>query len=219
MKERIANISGRDCHIISNGDNPAAVIIKPLGEFERNLLKDECNMIAELTPMPFTMVAFEVNEDDLRPDGAENTFHYLEAFIIPFVDQYIPHKYIILGGYSLGGLFALWSATKLDGIDAVFAGSPSLWMDGWEEYADGHPTKAQFVYMSLGNKEECTRKQPFSKVGDRVRQQHQRHVSQLGEQNCILEWNEGGHFADIEQRKAKGFAWCLNKLNEQPTQV
>lgn len=214
MKERIANISGRDCHIISNGDNPAAVIIKPLGEFERNLLKDECSMIAELSPTPFTMVAFEVNEDDLRPDGAENTFRYLESSIIPFVEKEIPHKYTILGGYSLGGLFALWSATRLDGIDAVFAGSPSLWMDGWEEYAVGHPTKARYVYMSLGNKEECTRKQPFSKVGDRVRQQHQRHVSQLCEQNCILEWNEGGHFADIEQRKAKGFAWCLNKLNQ-----
>lgn len=213
MTEQVLNISGRNCHIISVGDNPSAVIVKPLGEFEWRLLKEECCLIAERTTLPFTMVAFEVNEDDLRPQGAENTFNYLKDCLIPYILQSIPHEYVVIGGYSLGGLFALWSATKLDGIDAVFAGSPSLWMDGWHEYAAKHPVKAKFVYMSLGNKEECTKKQPFCKVGDRVRQQHQLHLSQLGEHNCILEWNEGGHFADIEQRKARGFAWCLERVN------
>lgn len=215
MQETIVNIAERNCHIIAMGSNPTTVIVKPLGEFERLLLKDECSLIATLTSLPFTMVAFEVNEDDLRPQGAESTFSYLESRVIPYINQNIPHEYMVLGGYSLGGLFALWSATKLDSVDAVFAGSPSLWMDGWDVYATSHPTNARYVYMSLGNKEECTRKQPFSKVGDRVRQQHQMHLSQLGESHCILEWNEGGHFADIEQRKAKGFAWCLNKLKAE----
>lgn len=215
MTEQVVNISGRNCHIVTVGDSPSVVIVKPLGEFERRLLMDECKLIYEHTALPFTMVAFEVDEDDLRPKGAENTSLYLESCLMPFISQSIPYNYMVIGGYSLGGLFALWSASKLDGIDAVFAGSPSLWMDGWDDYAACHPIKAKFVFMSLGNKEECTRKQPFCKVGDRVRQQHQLHLAQLGEKNCILEWNEGGHFADIEQRKARGFAWCVERLCRQ----
>ena len=217
MSQTEINISGRCCHIISTCDHPTAVIIKPLGEFERLLLMDECQLITGLTAETFTMIAFEVTEKDLRPEGAEDTFLYLRDEILPYVKQHFPDTNIIIGGYSLGGLFALWSATRLDCIDAVFAGSPSLWMDGWDKYAEANPVKARFVYMSLGDKEEATRKMPYHIIGDRVRQQHQLHLRQLGESNCTLEWNSGGHFADIEQRKARGFAWCLNKLRKMET--
>lgn len=158
------------------------------------------------------MVAFEVDEADLRPEGVHDTFDYLKNMILPYVHESLGISTIILGGYSLGGLFALWTACQLDDFAAVFAGSPSLWMTGWNEFADSHPLKTKYVFMSLGDKEEHTRKQPFCIIGDRVRTQHQRHLAQLGEDNCMLEWNEGGHFKDIEQRKARGFAWCLNKL-------
>lgn len=213
MKEKVIDIEGRTCHIIINTKSPFAVIIKPLGEFERLLLKDECTLIAEHTCATFTMIAFEVDEKDLLPEGVEKTYKYLEEKLLSYIKENLNYTYLILGGYSLGGLFALWSSTRLRGISAVFAGSPSLWMDGWDEYTESHPTKANYVYMSLGNKEECTKKQPFCKVGDRVRHQHELHLKQLGASNCILEWNEGGHFNDIEMRKAKGFAWCLEILS------
>ena len=160
------------------------------------------------------MVAFEVTETDLRPEGAEETFLYLEKTLLPYIQANLHPKTLILGGYSLGGLFALWSVTRTDAFDAVFAGSPSLWMEGWNEYADAHHLKVKYAYMSLGNKEECTRKQPFCIIGDRVRQQHKRHETQLGADHCILEWNEGGHFNEIEMRKAKGAAWCIKSLTK-----
>ena len=132
--------------------------------------------------------------------------------MLPYIQDNLHPKSLILGGYSLGGLFALWSVTRTDAFEGVFAGSPSLWMEGWNEYADTHPLKVRYAYMSLGDKEECTRKQPFCIIGDRVRQQHKRHETQLGSDHCILEWNEGGHFNEIELRKAKGFAWLLNHM-------
>ena len=209
----ILEIGGRNCHVIGEIQNEVTVIIKPLGEFERLLIEDECRLISEMSSVPFCMVAFEVTEGDLRPTGAEDTYQYLEKVLLPYIKANMHPIRLILGGYSLGGLFALWSVTRTDAFDAVYAGSPSLWMEGWNEYADAHPLKVRYAYMSLGDKEECTRKQPFCIIGDRVRLQHKRHEAQLGSDHCILEWNEGGHFNEIEMRKAKGAAWCL--LNEK----
>ena len=212
----IIEIGGRNCHIIGEKQSEVTVIVKPLGEFERLLIEDECRLISEMSSVPFCMVAFEVTEADLRPTGAEDTYLYLERTLLPYIKDNIHPLRLILGGYSLGGLFALWSVTRTDAFDAVFAGSPSLWMEGWNEYADAHLLKVKYAYMSLGNKEECTRKQPFCIIGDRVRLQHKRHEAQLGPDHCILEWNEGGHFNEIELRKAKGFAWLLAYPNLRP---
>ena len=209
----ILEIGGRNCHVIGEIQNEVTVIVKPLGEFERLLIEDECRLISEMSSVPFCMVAFEVTEADLRPTGAEDTYQYLEKKLLPYIKDNMHPLRLILGGYSLGGLFALWSVTRTDAFDAVYAGSPSLWMEGWNEYADAHPLKVNYAYMSLGDKEECTRKQPFCIIGNRVRLQHKRHEAQLGSDHCILEWNEGGHFNEIEMRKAKGAAWCL--LNEK----
>ena len=213
----LKDIGGRNCHIIGENKIGETVIVKPLGEFERLLIEDECKLIGELSSVPFCMVAFEVTETDLRPTGAEATYQYLENVLLPYIADNLHPKSLILGGYSLGGLFALWSVTRTDAFDAVFAGSPSLWMEGWNEYADAHPLKVKYAYMSLGDKEECTRKQPFCIIGDRVRLQHKRHEAQLGADHCILEWNVGGHFNEIELRKAKGVAWCL-KTHPSPPQ-
>ena len=208
----ILEIGGRNCHVIGEKQNEVTIIVKPLGEFERLLIEDECRLISEMSSVPFCMVAFEVTEGDLRPTGAEDTYQYLEKVLLPYIKANMHPIRLILGGYSLGGLFALWSVTRTDAFDAVYAGSPSLWMEGWNEYADAHPLKVRYAYMSLGDKEECTRKQPFCIIGDRVRLQHKRHQAQLGSDHCILEWNEGGHFNEIEKRKAKGAAWIINHL-------
>ncbi|MDY5019606.1 MAG: hypothetical protein SPE96_04770, partial [Sodaliphilus sp.] len=89
--------------------------------------------------------------------------------------------------------------------------SPSLWMQGWEEYYEAHPSKAKYIYMSLGKKEEKTNKMPFKLVGDICRRQHQHHIAEVGEDHCHLQWHEGDHFTDSELRKAKGFAWCITQ--------
>ena len=208
----IIDINGRRCHIINGGMVPSCIIVKPLGEFEWKCLEKECDLIASLTSVPFTMIAFEVTEKDLRKEGAEETFRYLTESLTPYIYNTYARMPLILGGYSLGGLFALWSATKTDIFDAVMAGSPSLWVDGWEEYVIANPPQTKYLYMSLGDKEECTKKHPYCIIGDRVRRQHERNLQQFGEDCCTLVWNKGGHFADIEQRKANGFAWCIEKL-------
>ena len=48
---------------------------------------------------------------------------------------------VILGGYSLGGLFALWSSMQTDRFAAIAAASPSLWIKDWLNYAEAHPVQ------------------------------------------------------------------------------
>ena len=48
-----------------------------------------------------------------------------------------------LGGYSLAGLFALWSAWERDRFAAAAAASPSVWFPGWMEWASARPPRME----------------------------------------------------------------------------
>ena len=110
---------------------------------------------------------------------------------------------IILGGYSLAGLFALWASTQTKLFYGVAAASPSVWFPGWMEFEQRHPMQAQHIYLSLGDKEEHTKNAVMAAVGDNIRVLH----SQLTAHgvDCTLEWNSGGHFKDADLRTAKVF--------------
>ena len=146
--------------------------------------------------------------------GAENTYHLraLEKDVLPMLRERYGELPAILGGYSLAGLFALWAGTQTNTFAAVAACSPSLWIKGWSEYADAHPLQAKAVYLSLGDKEEKTRNPLSATVGDRVREQHDRH--QFAADHCTLVWEKGGHFVTPHLRLARAFAWCINSLTK-----
>ena len=46
-------------------------------------------------------------------------------------------------------------------------------------------------------------------VGERTRNQEKRLKSDLSVQSVILEWNPGGHFAEVQMRLAKGIRWLI----------
>ena len=208
----VFDIAGWKCHFLESGAEPKCALVKPLGEFERKNLLMECSLVAERAEAPFAIVAFEVTEKNLRQGGVEATFDFVKNHLVDAIRARYGDLPLAVGGYSLGGLFALWSAMKCADFCAVAACSPSLWVDGWDEWADANPPQASHIYMSIGDKEEKTNKLPFSRVGDRIRRQHERNLALVGEGNCCLTWHQGGHFADTELRKAQGFAWCINAM-------
>lgn len=212
MVEEVKIIAGRKCHLVSQQQPPEVLLVKPLGSFEYRCLMQECQLLESMVAQPFAMCAFEVENMDSFRQPDHETLTFLTNDLVPSLHEQFGSRPLVLGGYSLGGLFALWSSSRTQAFDAVAACSPSLWADWWAEYAQEHPSLSKFVYLSLGDTEENTRKQPFCRMGDSLRSQHQLNLLQKGESHCVLEWNKGGHFADIEQRKAKGFAWCINKL-------
>jgi len=117
---------------------------------------------------------------------------------------------VCLGGYSLAGLFALWAAHASDAFAAAVAASPSVWLPGWDAWADARrPARIPF-YLSLGLKEPKARNPMLAAVGDAIGREHAR--LEAAGCPCVLEWNPGGHFVDPEGRTARGFAWALSHM-------
>ena len=142
--------------------------------------------------------------------GAAGTLAYIRESVMPYVNEAFPTggRRYFLCGYSLAGLFALWSAHQTGVFAGIAAVSPSVWYPGWREYARSHPVKVPRVYLSLGLKEEKAKNRVMATVGDAIREQYEL-LSGRGV-TCTLEWNEGNHFVDSDGRMAKGLAWLLN---------
>lgn len=111
--------------------------------------------------------------------------------------------YVVLGGYSLAGLFALWSGSQC-AFGGIVAASPSVWFTGWTDYAREHPSLASRVYLSLGDRETHTKTKIMSTVGDRL--EEERAILQFQGIPVTLEMNPGNHFQDNGVRMGKGFS-------------
>ena len=213
------------CH---GSSEPSYVLIQGEDTSRLGELDSEVRILEKLTDRPFLLVAFAVENwnRDLSPwkahavfgnedfgDGAQKTLDFVENALIPHIfdafclKQDIP---LILGGYSLSGLFALWSAFNSDVFDAVSGVSASVWFPGWMDYVRTKKCRAPHVYLSLGDREEKTRSSVMATVGDCMRLTR-RVLSEKGA-DCVLEWNEGNHFKDADLRCAKGFAWCMMSI-------
>ena len=143
---------------------------------------------------------------------AEETLAYIEDVLMPWIRRAYGDMPCVLGGYSLGGLFALWAAYRTESFDGICAVSPSLWVRGWDAYAEGRVACADAVYLSLGDKEERARNVRMAAVGDCVRRQASRLTRQLAEGKTVFEWNRGGHFDDEPGRMARGLAWTAERV-------
>ena len=143
---------------------------------------------------------------------AADTLRFLAEQVIPALKQQfaLPRNVrIILGGYSLAGLFALWASTQTALFSGVAAASPSVWFPGWMEFERQRPIQAQHVYLSLGDKEEHTKNTVMAAVGDNIRTLHSR-LAERGT-DCTLEWNSGGHFKEADLRTARAFRWVIEE--------
>ena len=228
IKETI--IGGRSCTIYTD-NTPEYLLIQPSDKHEIELLDKEIEHLKSLTDVLFASAAFEITDwnRELSPweappvfgnepfgNSAGETLAFLEDTLIPkltelySLDKDIP---VILGGYSLAGLFALWSAYNSNRLYSVAAVSPSVWFPGWLEFIENHSPAVKSIYLSLGKKEEKTRNKTMAAVGDNIRRQYDMLIQH--DLDVTLEWNEGNHFTEPELRTAKGFAWCVNRSSHQ----
>ncbi|MBR3308082.1 MAG: esterase [Lachnospiraceae bacterium] len=195
------------------------VLLQPVDERDRVSAGKEAELIRESTGAGFELLAFPVKSwnDELSPWEApavfgKNGFGGRASDTLAEILGYCKdreRKYI-LGGYSLAGLFALWSAYQTGVFCAVAAASPSVWFPGFTEYMDSHEIKTGNVYLSLGDREEKTKNPVMATVGDRIRDAKE--ILSGRDINCILEWNEGNHFRDPELRTARAFCRAIDEL-------
>ena len=228
MKKNEMMICGKKCILYLNEDTEY-ILIQPVDENDISVLDNEVKYIEENTDRNFSLVAFKIEDwnSELTPwempllrgkgnfgDGATRTLEFIKNDLIPALSECINAgnngiKYI-LGGYSLAGLFSLWSGYQTDIFEGIAAVSPSVWYKKWIEYVETEKTLSEKIYLSLGDTEEKTKHQILSKIGDNIRKQHEI-LENSGNVKTVLEWNEGNHFKNPDIRAAKGFLWVMNK--------
>ena len=225
MTAQTKQIRNRPCRIYGEA-HAEYLLLQMTGEHELQSMDHEVTAIAQ-SGRNFLFAAVPVKSwnDELSPweapavwgkesfgGKAADTLRFLTEQAIPALKQQfaLPENVrIILGGYSLAGLFALWASTQTGLFYGAAAASPSVWFPGWMEFEQQHPMQTQHIYLSLGDKEEHTKNAVMAAVGDNIRTLH----SQLIERgaDCTLEWNSGGHFKDADLRTAKAFRWVMEK--------
>ena len=226
MNHKTCTIDGREC-FIADSIKAQYILIQTLGNHERGIFDSTAALISAACGAPFVLAAFQIFDWDLDltpwHDDAINrspevgsktgeTLRYVTESLLPALEAEYGKLPVILGGYSLGGLFALWSSMQTDRFAAVAAASPSLWIRDWMDFAKQHPVKTGKVYLSLGDQEEHVKNRFIARVGDSVRGEYELLQAQLGSDNCTLVWNAGGHFQDGDKRLAAAFSWCIKAL-------
>ena len=217
--DRPCRIYGTDC--------AEYLLLQMTDEHELQHMDNEISAIAQGSAHSFLFAAVPVKNwnDELSPwkspavwgkesfgGNAAGTLRFLTEQAIPTLKQQfaLPENVrIILGGYSLAGLFALWASTQTALFSGVAAASPSVWFPGWLEFEQQHPIQTQHIYLSLGDKEEHTKNAVMAVVGDNIRTLHSQLIARGAD--CTFEWNSGWHFKDADLRTARAFRWVMEE--------
>lgn len=143
--------------------------------------------------------------------GADGYLDELLGEIQPSVERLLPAAPAWRGiaGYSLAGLFALWSLWQTDTFARAASASGSLWFPGFSERAAHKPLAGtvEAVYLSLGKKETRTPNRMMRHVLEDTRRMKEL-LTELGVATAF-ELNPGNHFSQTDERMAKGISWIL----------
>lgn len=162
--------------------------------------------------------ATKLNKYDKEYLGkADDYLNILLEKIIPEVEKYIKVelniniKYYAIAGYSLGGLFAIYSAYKTNLFSRVASASGSFWYPKFVDYVEQNEISKDIekMYFSLGNKESKVKNEVLATAEENTKKLEQ--IYKLQGINTIYEENDGNHFKDTDLRMAKGIKWILKE--------
>ena len=198
-----------------------------------NTFHDESRKVYETAQAtgcpPFTLVAIsnlDWNQDMAPWDspaavkkgepftgGAGDYLRLLVEEIIPRAEKELvgPPAWRGIAGYSLAGLFALYTIYQTDVFSRVGCMSGSLWFPGFKEYIFSHEPKRQpdCVYFSLGDKEAKTRN-PVLKTVQENTEEIQTFYQNKGI-DTVFQLNPGNHFVQGVERTTAGIEWLLSR--------
>lgn len=115
---------------------------------------------------PFKHKAVFKGGRDFLGGASEYSVKFLE--IVKNIEKDLDLKidYRILAGYSLAGLFALYSTSKTDIFDKICCCSASLWFPGFIDYIKDNDFTFNDGYFSIGDIENKTKNVFLSKSLD-----------------------------------------------------
>ncbi len=216
MPYKVIDIDGREVRI--HEGNKDLCMITFHADFDENELPSIMDSMADRTVVSVRVEDWNTEMSPWKADpvfGDEGFGEGAQGMLDRLTEEIIPElgcdRYAI-GGYSLAGLFSLWTCYNSDAFVGCAAASPSVWFPDWDSYIEGRTFKAEKAYLSLGDKEARTRNPVMSRVADRIVLQHDALAEQLGEDNVVLEWNQGNHFKDVGTRRIRSLEWLNRNL-------
>ena len=225
MHKEIFELEGRRVTLYRQ-EGPRILFLQPVDEHDEGLLDRQLEQM-EPSPLPFALAAFSILDwnRELSPweappvfgktpfaGGAGETLRFLSERLLPELRgrcKLGSETALCLGGYSLAGLFALWAGTQTAQFTGLAAASPSVWFPGWLDYVKAHTIRAPYVYLSLGDREERAKNAVMASVGACIREQY---ALLLDDHRATLEWNQGNHFQNGEERTARAFLWLARQI-------
>ena len=186
---------------------------------------DVLDELRGMTDADFALASISVDDwnDSMSPWPAEPVFgrepfggkadEYLSDLIgeiIPGIEDVAGKpKEMTIAGYSMAGLFALYSVFHTDEFSAVVSASGSLWYPGMLEFMESNPISRKIgrAYLSLGDSEDRTRNKLMSKARECTEKAFGQ-MESIGVET-VFEINPGNHFDEPAARMAKGISWTL----------
>lgn len=145
--------------------------------------------------------------------GADEYLQLLLNEIIPKAENFIPGNILWRGlaGYSLAGLFALYSLYHTKIFSRIASMSGSLWFPGFQDYVFSHEMKIspEHIYLSLGDR-ECKTNNPYLKTVQEYTEKICDFYSNKGI-DTVFQLNSGNHYKNAVQRTASGIEWILRR--------
>ena len=159
---------------------------------------------------PWSMDGEPFHEESIIGKAGE-WLEVLLTEVIPQVEKQVQVTRRYLAGYSLAGLFALWSIYHTDSFDGIVSGSGSFWYPGFIDYVKSNqPVRfPEAIYFSLGDQESKTHKILLSGVEDNTRWLCGYY--QKNNVNTVFQLNNGNHYMQSDWRIAKGIQWILRQ--------
>ena len=145
--------------------------------------------------------------------GADEYLRLLTEEIVPKAEETVqgPVLWRGLAGYSLAGLFAVYSAYQTQIFSRIASMSGSLWFPEFKEYVFSHEMKSrpEHLYLSLGDR-ECKTGNPYLRTVQERTEEIAGYYSRRGIDTlyCL---NLGNHFKNAARRTAAGIAWILER--------
>ena len=218
-------VKGRRC-VYRADEQPEVLLIEAIDARELEGLDAELSAIKDGCKHRFAYVALIVEDwnKELAPwtaapvygkvpfgNGAAEALRVIEDGVIPEMQKRfgtLKGADVVIGGYSLAGLFALWCAYESPMFSGVAAASPSVWYPRWMDYAGHRKPNARRVYLSLGDAEAKTKHPVMATVADNITALYDM-LKRCPDVRSFLEWNEGGHFREPALRTARAFVWAV----------
>ncbi len=204
-------------------DDAPLIVIPSFKDNSLDLKKE----IEKLTNKDFSLLTIYVSDwnNDLSPYMASSIFKGISDFkgnadsFLDYVlnlikkvvlEESIKPIYKALTGYSMAGLFAVYTLFKTNEFIKVGSVSGSLWYPLFIEFVKNNKVLQGIstFYMSLGDKEKKTSNKIMSQVETNSLIIFERIKPQF--KNSNFEFNPGNHFKDEDLRIAKCISYLLN---------